>query len=75
MATLTGIALVLTFTVFSEFIPMMVVGCIATAYCGLQTWEFLQRKSYQGTRVVLAIAPVIVYLFAFWFTPIVLGAL
>jgi hypothetical protein len=54
---------------------MMVVGFIATGYCGLQTWKFLQRKSYQGTRVVLAIAPVILYLFAIWFSPIAIAAL
>jgi hypothetical protein len=75
MVALTMLALVLTFTLLSAFIPMMVVGFIATAYCGLQTWEFLQRKSYQGTRMVLAIAPVIAYLFAVWFTPIALLAL
>jgi hypothetical protein len=75
MAVLTVLTLVLTFTVFSAFLPMMLVGCIATAYCGLQTWEFLQRKSYQGTRVVLAIAPVILYLFAFWFAPLAVIAL
>jgi hypothetical protein len=75
MAALTLLTLVLTFTIFSTFLPMTLVGIIATAHCGLQTWEFLQRTSYQGARVVLTIAPVFAYLFAVWFTPVAIAAL
>jgi len=75
MAALTLIALYLTLTLLTVFIPTTIVGFVTVAYLGLQTWAFLQRDSYRGTRITLVVAPVILFLFAPWFLPIALIAL
>ena len=75
MVALTLIAGYLTVTFLTAFIPTTIVGFITVAFLGRQTWAFLQRSSFRGTRITLVIAPPILFVFAPWFLPIALIAL
>lgn len=75
MLALTLLSLYITLTLLIDFIPMAIVGAITTAYLAQQTWLFVRRESYSGTRICLVIAPFLVALFAFRFLPFAVIAL